>query len=298
MPNAPGSAAPIPVPATPVRFQVRDIILWVLITFLVPALYILAFRHKLAPQNGLLTLHAEIPGRFVQAFFVALATYVVSRLEKRPLLTYGMPPRQAFGARFWEGCAWGFVMMSLILLVIRLTGHFQIDSVALSGRAVFKYAVGWALVFYFVAISEEFIFRGYILFLYTQRMRFWRGALVLSVLFGVAHLGNPGENVFGIVQVIVVGLIFCFTIRRTGTLWLAVGFHASWDWAQTFFYGTADSGLFGVGRFLNTSSAGPRWLTGGSAGPEGSVVALIVLLLFALLVHLRFPNAIYPDRAQ
>ena len=37
-------------------------------------------------------------------------------------------------------------------------------------------------------------------------------------------------------------------------------------------------------------------LTGGSAGPEGSVIAFLVLLLCALLVHLRFPKAVYPDR--
>jgi hypothetical protein len=88
-------------------------------------------------------------------------------------------------------------------------------------------------------------------------------------------------------------MIFCLTIRRTGTIWLAVGFHTTWDWAQTYFYGTADSGLFGVGRLLNSSSVGPAWLTGGGAGPEGSVVAFAVLLLFALFVHLRFPNALY-----
>ena len=72
-----------------------------------------------------------------------------------------------------------------------------------------------------------------------------------------------------------------------------MGFHLTWDWAQTYFYGTADSGLLGVGRLLNSSSVGPTWLTGGGAGPEGSVVAFAVLLLFALFVHLRFPNALY-----
>jgi uncharacterized protein len=85
-------------------------------------------------------------------------------------------------------------------------------------------------------------------------------------------------------------------IRRTGTLWFAVGYHAAWDWAETFFYGTPDSGLLGAGRFLNSSSHGPNWLTGGSAGPEGSVFAFLVLVLCALLIHLRFPNANYPDR--
>jgi hypothetical protein len=85
-------------------------------------------------------------------------------------------------------------------------------------------------------------------------------------------------------------------IRRTGTLWFALGYHAAWDWAETFFYGTPDSGLIGVGHFLNTSYHGPTWLTGGSAGPEGSMFTFLVLCLCAFLIHLRFPNAIYPDR--
>jgi membrane protease YdiL (CAAX protease family) len=287
---------PLPVrPRSMGDIRRKDIFIWVIVSFVVPGVFVYLFHHKLEPDSSILSLHGELPMKLVQAFFVALGTYVVSRLENRPLAAYGVPPREAFGARFWEGCVWGFAMLSLVLLVIRLTGHFQIDSVALSGGAILKYGLGWALAFYGVAISEEFIFRGYLLFLYTRRLHFWWGALILSCLFGVAHLGNPNENVFGIVQVVVVGMIFCLTLRRTGTLWLAVGFHMIWDWAQTFFYGTPDSGLLGVGRLLNSSSVGPKWLTGGSAGPEGSIVAFIVLLLFALLVHLRFPNALYPD---
>ena len=129
-----------------------------------------------------------------------------------------------------------------------------------------------------------------------RRLRFWPAALILSGLFGFAHIFNPGENAFGIIQVVQIGLIFCLILRRTGNLWFAIGFHAAWDWAETFFYGTPDSGMLGVGRFLNTSVQGPNWLTGGSAGPEGSVIAFLVLLLFALIIHLRFPNAVYPDR--
>ena len=63
-----------------------------------------------------------------------------------------------------------------------------------------------------------------------------------------------------------------------------------------FFYGTPDGGLLGVGRFLNSSVQGPNWLTGGSAGPEGSIFAMVILLLCAGLIHFRFPKAIYPDR--
>ncbi len=297
-PDAPQNQnAPAGFPATvsgPRPNTGKTILTWVAISFVVPALFALLFHKKLEPNSAILSLTGELPMKLIAAFFVMLGTWVVARMESRPLADYGVPPQKAFGARFWEGCVWGFAMLSAVVLIIRLTGHFEINSVALTGSAeILKYAVGWAIVFWGVAINEEFIFRGYLLFLYTRGMTFWQSALILSALFGAAHLGNPNENVFGILQVVVVGLIFCLTIRRTGTLWLAVGFHAAWDWAQTFFYGTADSGLMGQGHLLNSSSEGPKWITGGGAGPEGSVIALAVLLLFALLVHLRFPNALY-----
>jgi uncharacterized protein len=187
-------------------------------------------------------------------------------------------------------------MLSAIVLLVRVTGHFQIDSVALAGSAVFRWALAWGVTFLGVSLTEEFVFRGYWLFTMSRRMRFWPAALLLSVVFGAAHLGNHGENVLGVLQVVATGLLFCLMIRRTGNLWFAIGFHAAWDWAETFFYGTPDSGLLGVGRFLNSSVHGPNWLTGGSAGPEGSVFAILILLLCALLVHFRFPNAVYPDR--
>jgi len=91
-------------------------------------------------------------------------------------------------------------------------------------------------------------------------------------------------------------MLFCFTIRRTGSLWFALGFHAAWDWAETYFYGTPDSGLLGVGRLLNSSVGGPDWLTGASAGPEGSVIGLLVLLACAVLIHYRFPSVRFPDQ--
>jgi len=242
------------------------------------------------------TLKSTLSLKVVAAFFVLLATWIASHLQKRPLDVYGIPPRQAFGWRFWEGAIWGFGMLSLLLLPMFATGHFHIESVALRGRALWGYAIGWALAFVCVSVHEELTFRGYLLFITARRIRFWRAAIALSIGFAVAHLFNPGETFFGILQVLGTGLLFCFMIRRTGNLWFVLGFHAAWDWAQTFFYGTADSGLKSVGYFLNTSSQGSSWLTGGSTGPEGSVLSVVVLLVAALLIHLRFPTALYPDR--
>ena len=272
----------------------KRLFIWVGIAFLPPLA--LGFALHVGSSRNELAVNSELPIKAVMVFFVSLATWIVSRIEKRPLSDYGMPLRQAFGVRFWEGSVWGFVMLSAILLILRVSGHFQIDSVALAGAAIFRWALAWGVTFLAVSWSEEFVFRGYWLFSMSRRMRFWPAAFFLSAVFGAAHLGNHGENALGILQVVATGLLFCLMIRRTGNLWFAVGFHAAWDWAETFFYGTPDSGLFGVGRFLNTSVRGPNWLTGGSAGPEGSVFAMLILLFCALLIHSRFPDAIYPDR--
>ncbi|MGB9430692.1 MAG: lysostaphin resistance A-like protein [Candidatus Acidiferrum sp.] len=280
------------------RADREHLFIWVTVGFLVPGLLTYALHGATNLDGSNFTVQHELPTKALLAFFMALATWIVSRLEKRPLDDYGIPPHQAFGWRFWEGCVWGFIMLSAILLILGASGHFQIDSMALAGAAVFRYALGWSAVFLAVSISEEFTFRGYWLFSISKRLRFWPSALLLSLLFAAAHIPNHGENVLGILQVLEVGMLFCLTIRRTGNLWFAVGFHAAWDWAETFFYGVANSGLLGAGRLLNSSVRGPDWLTGGSAGPEGSILALLVLLLSGLLIHFRFPKAIYPDRPR
>ncbi len=83
-----------------------------------------------------------------------------------------------------------------------------------------------------------------------------------------------------------IGFVFCVSVRLTGSAWWAIGCHAAWDWAQTFFYGTADSGKVATEHFLTTTPAGNALWSGGTDGPEGSLLVLgvLVLLLLALLV--------------
>jgi membrane protease YdiL (CAAX protease family) len=115
---------------------------------------------------------------------------------------------------------------------------------------------------------------------------FWQAAWVTSTLFGFVHTFNGGENWMGIFAAALIGFVFCVSVRVTGTAWWAIGCHAAWDWAETFFYGTADSGMVAPGHYLTTSPSGnPLW-SGGADGPEGSLLVLgvILLLLAALLL--------------
>ena len=118
---------------------------------------------------------------------------------------------------------------------------------------------------------------------------FWQAAWFTSTAFGYVHTFNDGESWIGILSAASIGFVFCVSIRLTGSAWWAIGFHGAWDWAQTFFYGTPDSGLPAQGHYLTTTPIGAALWSGGSDGPEGSVLVLpvVVLILLALLVLYR-----------
>jgi membrane protease YdiL (CAAX protease family) len=116
------------------------------------------------------------------------------------------------------------------------------------------------------------------------RSAFWQAAWVTSTFFGFYHTSNTGENWIGVFAAAAIGFVFCVSVFVTGSVWWAVGCHTGWDWAETFIYGTADSGQQGQGHLFSAAPTGnPLW-SGGSDGPEGSllVVGAILLLLLVL----------------
>jgi len=120
----------------------------------------------------------------------------------------------------------------------------------------------------------------------TGSSGFWQAAWVTSTLFGFVHTGNNGENWIGVFAAALIGFVFCVSVWATGSAWWAIGCHAAWDWAETYFYGAADSGNVAVGHYLTTTPAGPALWSGGTDGPEGSllVIPVVLLILLAILV--------------
>ena len=207
---------------------------------------------------------------------------IMARIEHRKFGDYGLPVRSWFGLHFWIGSMVGFLSISVCLLAIFVFHGFHLTGFSIDGRTIPAASAAWAAAFVMVGLAEEFSFRGYLQFTLTTGIGFWPSAFFLSVLFGVVHAGNPGESAAGLLSVVLFGLLFCVFLRRTGNLWWAVGFHAGWDWGQTFFYGVPDSGVAPYHSLFNCTFNGPRWLTGGTVGPEASIFAPIVLIIVAI----------------
>jgi hypothetical protein len=218
--------------------------------------------------------------------------WIMSRIERQNVGAYGLPLRRAAWSRFWTGyLLWGFLPLSILLLVMRGLHVFYFGSITRPGASILVWGLLWASSFLMVGFFEEFFFRGYPLRTLADGIGFWPAAIIMALVFARAHMGNGGETRVGVIATGLFALFAAATLRRTGDLWLAVGAHAGWDWSQSFFYGVPDSGLQTPGHLLNPhiSTTAPAWLTGGTVGPEGSVLTLILwgLMFFGFLWFYR-----------
>lgn len=223
---------------------------------------------------------------FLSAYGAAL---LMGLLERRSMSLYGLPLRNAFGRFFWLGFLLGLGEITLLMTLIGAFGGYSFGRLALSGTVLLGWGMYWMIAFVLVGLSEEFLFRGYAQYTLARGIGFWPAAVLLSILFGIGHLPNRGEGAAGVASVVVTGLVFAFALRRTGNLWLAVGWHASFDFGETFLFSVPNSGLVFKQHLSNAALHGATWLTGGSAGPEGSVFSFVTMGISAVAIHFLFP---------
>lgn len=215
---------------------------------------------------------------------VLVATTVMARGERRSPWSYGLASRHAFRL-FAAGVGWGFLALSGLVGLLAITGHITIGGPANPPLVALRFAAEWALAFLGVGLFEETAARGYLQGRLSRAIGFWPAAVLLSILFGAGHYSNTGETATGLIGAGTVGLVFCYSLWRSGSLWWAIGFHAAWDWAQSYFYGTHDSGMGSEGALLTSHPAGADWLSGGTAGPEGSALVFVVLIAVVLVIR-------------
>jgi membrane protease YdiL (CAAX protease family) len=262
--------------------------LFLALVILPSATFTLAMSIFGRPRGG---LSPELLLFLEAANFALLAglTVVLGLMEGVPWGSYGLPWKEAFRANFWVGLLLGLAEASVLIGLIELLGGYSLDSWALHGKDIAAWALFHFLLFVLVGLYEEFLFRGYPQAALSKLMGFWPAGIALSIGFGLMHKRNPGETWIGVASVALVGLLFVFTLKRTGNLWFAVGLHAGFDWAQSFLFSVRDSGELLPGHLWNTSMHGPDWLSGGTVGPEGSVFCFLTMGLQFLVVLWLFP---------
>jgi uncharacterized protein len=242
-------------------------------------------------SRAVLTPGAVLFSEGIRVVAVVATGDLMRRIENRSLADYGLPLGAASGKRFWQGAAYGFTLLTVLMASIAGLGGFSLGRVALDATTAIRYGVLYLIAFLLIGFFEEASFRGYMQSTLAQEIGFWPAALALSVWFGLLHVGNSGEAKAGLLLAGCFGLLAAFSLRRTGSIWFAIGMHATWDWGESFVYGVSDSGVPATGHLTAASLHGPVWLTGGSVGPEGSALVFAVIALGALGLRVLFPAA-------
>lgn len=266
------------------------LLVYLLLVLVGGAFIVVGLRLFLTPKRGLPTEMIVLAQEVIGFALVYGAALVMSRLERRPAGAYGLPMSEALGGRFWLGLLFGLLEVSLLVGLIAAFGGYSFGSLALHGSGIVQWGLFHLLLFFFVGLFEEFLFRGYMQYTLADGIGFWPAAILLSVVFGGLHLGNPGEGWVGAAGVVVVAILFCFTLKRTGNLWYAVGLHASFDWGETYLFSVPNSGTTLPGSLSHAGLHGPAWLTGGTVGPEGSVFCFLTMALQFVVVMWLFPK--------
>jgi membrane protease YdiL (CAAX protease family) len=242
-------------------------------------------------------------------FAVLLATWIMSKIERRGR-SYGYGGEHK-GELFLAGLGSGLFLISLLVFALWKSGVLVIGPRLIFGADVLRYGLLWFLAFCLVALFEESLTRGFLLYTLTRGLAalyrslfkttssstlgFWSAAVVMSAIFCLGHTSNPGESPVGLLAAFAGGMFFCYAVWRTGSIWWGIGMHAAWDWGQSFLFGVADSGIMVQHHLLAAHPQGRPLVSGGTTGPEGSILMVGAVAVGSLLVFLTLPRGHYYD---
>jgi len=229
----------------------------------------------------------------------AACVFLMAKIERRSFADYGFTRKGAFGRLFWEGGLWGLATIGAVVAVMALAGGYSVRGLALKGTDLVLSTLLWAAGFLLASLLEEIVFRGYELFTLASGIRFWPAAIVLSALFGfyLHYAQKPNETLADGLSVALISLFFCLTVRRTGNLWFAIGWHWTFNFGSLFIFGFPNTGNRGglpvPGHLLDSATRGSAWLTGGPMGAEASLIIFPVLALLFAAFHFRYRSVKY-----
>jgi hypothetical protein len=191
------------------------------------------------------------------------------------------------------GVVLGFAPVALTVAASLGFGYGQISGGAVGSTdgplALPAKAVGLALV----STSEELLARGYVLQVLAQGLGRWPAALLTSLLWTSQHAGNDGASALALAPTFLSGVLLAWIVMRSGSLWLAIGYHVAWNFTSATLFGMVTSGEHLTPSLWRVALTGPWAVAGGSYGFEGSLVTGVLdtgLLALALALIRRLPS--------
>ena len=217
---------------------------------------------------------AEVEFAVLFALLNLALCFIADKLVLRHL---GERPRddlrfRGAGEQLGLGLLIGLLLFAAVVGVAAMAGAYRIISCCSTAQLlIVLFGAGIT-----AAVTEEFFFRG-ILFRWIEEFAgSWAALLVTALLFGLAHRANPNATWFSSFAIAVeAGILLGGAYMLTRSLWLPIGLHAAWNFAEGYIFDVPVSGLPEQG-LVTAKLSGPVLLSGGDFGLEASVIAVVI----------------------
>lgn len=238
--------------------------------------------------TGFVPIENELIEYFVSFIISEIASIPViillfRLLYKRPAAEMGLEKKHWL-INFLHGAAIALVAMSLVVLSFSLFGKTTYTWVGFTPQTTLPVILDFILMIT-VGLFEEVLARGYIMT--ASRTTGSKIFIFLSsaILFSLLHFANPGFAAIPAINIALVAIVFAYMFIRTGSIWLPIGCHFMWNFAQGSIWGTPVSGTPQYGSLFETVTEAPALYAGGEFGPEGGLAVTAVMVLMFLYTH-------------
>jgi membrane protease YdiL (CAAX protease family) len=233
-----------------------------------------------------------VTGVFIIANLLLVYLSYAHFVERRSASELSLP---GMGRELGIGLLLGFGLFTTCVLIAMALGLYRIEGIDSWKNLVAGVTAGTVTT----PFGEELLFRGVVFRILEGVFGGWVALVLSSLWFGYVHSGNPGETFVGIAAIaIVFGPMLAAPFMVTRRLWMGIGLHLAWNYTMGKIFSGAVSGNTTSPGLFKTTFQGPELLTGGSAGMEGSLIAVLVATTFTvvmLILAVRRGNIVLPS---
>ena len=174
------------------------------------------------------------------------------------------------------GVGWAVSVVNFLasIVCLFLCGCYRIVNVEFDVAS----QLSWLSLFLLVGVVEEVIFRGILFRLIADKWNIAVGLTTSSLLFGLAHLGNPGATLWAALAIALAsGWLFGMAYAYHRTIWVPIGMHWAWNYLEGGVFGCAVSGTpLDYRPLITPRISGTDLLSGGAFGPEASIICVAI----------------------
>ncbi|PKM50236.1 MAG: CPBP family intramembrane metalloprotease domain-containing protein [Firmicutes bacterium HGW-Firmicutes-7] len=224
-----------------------------------------------------------IMGIIQSIVFIKIILVMWKLLDKKPFSDMGLTPIRGNYKQLVIGLVCGMLSMSIVFLVLLMIGDIKLENSILAPNFHPTILI-YLLLFTLVGFNEELFSRGYCMTVLKQTGNKWVVLLGSSLIFSVLHINNPNIELIGLLNIFLIGLLFAYMFIRTGSIWMPIGYHITWNFFQGNIFGFEVSGL-DVLSVYNNKLIRSNFINGGLFGPEGGLLVTLIIIIGFVFVY-------------